>query len=325
VISGRGKWLASKTRRRIARAFFSRLYRDEYPETARTMMLAGTARSGTTWLGEILASQLPCRVMFEPFNPRKVAAYRGFEYFQYARPDADNPALERYCRTVFSGRIRDAWIDREVAHLRPSLRLVKEIRANLLLKWIARRFPEVPMLLVLRHPCAVVESRLRLNWATDSDIASFLGQSTLVADFLEDKLDLIASTDSAEGKHAIIWSISNLVPLRQFDAGALPIVFYENLCMRPGLELPTAFAALRQAAPADLARSLLRPSSTTTADSFMGEHRRSLSAWQDRLGAQRIDRILRIVDAFGLGELYDSAGMPAATGLGSARSGVPAA
>jgi hypothetical protein len=289
------------------------------------MMLAGTARSGTTWLGELIASQLPCRMMFEPFNPRQVAAYDRFEYFQYARPDADDPALERYCTTIFSGRIRHRWIDREVARLRPSLRLVKEIRGNLLLKWIARRFPEVPMLLMLRHPCAVVESRLRLNWATDSDIASFLRQPTLVADFLADKVDLIASTRSVEGKHAIIWSISNLVPLRQFTAGSLPIVFYEHLCVRPERELPVAFAALQQAAPADMADSLLRPSSTATADGFMLEDRRSVAAWKNRLDAERIDEILRIVDAFGLGGLYDSAGMPASPRFDSASSGAPAA
>jgi hypothetical protein len=300
-----------KGRRRIARTFYGTFYRDEQHETARCVLVAGTARSGTTWVGDLLAARRPCRVMFEPFQPRKVAAYGGYEYFHYARPHEDDDALEAYCRAVFSGRIRHPWIDREVACLRPQMRLVKEIRANLILKWISLRFPEVRRLLVMRHPCAVVESRMRLRWATDSDIASFLAQPTLVTDFLADKLDLIASTTTDEGKHAIVWCISNLVPLRQFASGGLPLVFYEDLCLRPERELPRVLTALGLSADDGISLdSFDRPSSTTTATSGILSRRRSLQEWQDRLGTRRIDNVLRVVQAFGLADLYDAAGSP---------------
>jgi hypothetical protein len=306
-----GRWLAMKGRRRLARAFYRTLYRDDHPETGRCVLLAGTARSGTTWVGELLAAQRPCRVMFEPFQPHKVAAFRGYEYFHYARPHEDDRELEAYCRRIFSGRIRHPWIDREVACLRPEARLVKEIRANLFLKWIALRFPEVRRLFVLRHPCAVVESRLRLGWATDSDIASFLAQPALVSDFLADKLELIASTTTDEGKHAIVWCISNLVPLRQFASGGLPLVYYEHLCTQPGIELPKVLTAVGFPQTYD-ARSdrYASPSSTTAAASRVLSGRPSHADWRDRLGAARIDNVLRVVDAFGLGDLYDAAGMP---------------
>jgi hypothetical protein len=302
-----------KGRRRIARTFYATYYRDQHHETARCVLVAGTARSGTTWVGEILAAQRPCRVMFEPFQPHMVAAFHSYEYFHYARPHDDDAALESYCQLVFSGRIRHPWIDREVACLRPQMRLVKEIRANLFLKWISLRFPEVRRLFVLRHPCAVVESRMRLRWATDSDIASFLAQPALIADFLADKLDLIASTTTDEGKHAIIWCISNLVPLRQFASGGLPLVFYEDLCLHPERELPRMLTALGLGADDGAERDALdRPSSTTTAASGVLSRRRSLHEWQDRLGTRRIDNVLRVVEAFGLGHLYDAAGSPRA-------------
>ena len=50
--------------------------------------------------------------MFEPFHPQKVDAYRHFNYFQYMRPEAENPALRNYCEKIFTGHIRHGWVDR---------------------------------------------------------------------------------------------------------------------------------------------------------------------------------------------------------------------
>jgi hypothetical protein len=69
----------------LRRRVYAALYRDTVGRLDRSMIVAGTARSGTTWLAEIIASQVPCRIMFEPFQPRKVQAYSQFEYFQYLR------------------------------------------------------------------------------------------------------------------------------------------------------------------------------------------------------------------------------------------------
>ncbi|HKX58690.1 MAG TPA: hypothetical protein VJN00_04895, partial [Steroidobacteraceae bacterium] len=85
------RWQLGRLRRRGARAFTSFLYRDGNRDERRTFMVAGTGRSGTTWLAELICSQIPCRLMFEPFNPRKVSAYREFNYFQYMRPGEGDP------------------------------------------------------------------------------------------------------------------------------------------------------------------------------------------------------------------------------------------
>jgi hypothetical protein len=274
------------------------------------MIVAGTARSGTTWLGEIVASQVSCRVMFEPFQPDKVRAYRRFHYFQYLRPAQDDPAMSSFCDAVFTGRIRDAWIDRELATLRPEYRLVKEIRANLLLGWIARRYPEIPLLFVVRHPCAVVQSRLELGWATDTDIASFLRQPDLVEDFLRDRMDLIRSTRTDAGKHALIWCISNLVPLRQFGAGGLPTVFYEDLCTQPEIEIPRIFEILRQPYDETVFSSLALASSSARGRRAVVDPLERASSWRHRLSASQVAEVLAIVDAFGLGDLDGESARP---------------
>jgi hypothetical protein len=276
------------------------------------MIIAGTARSGTTWLGEIIASQVNCRMMFEPFQPNKVRAYRQFRYFQYLRPGQDDPAMADFCTTVFTGRIRNWWMDQEVTHLRPQFRLVKEIRANLLLGWIARRFPEIPLLFIVRHPCAVVQSRLQLDWATDTDIASFLEQPALVEDYLADHLDLVRATRTDAGKHALIWCISNLVPLRQFAAGGLPVVFYEDLVDQPAVEVPRVFQALRQPYDASVFDSLVMPSASTRGRSSDVASAERTAGWRRRLTTAQVDEVLAIVEAFGLGHLYGASAVPLA-------------
>src|SRR5690606_27560775 len=137
------------------------------------------------------------------------------------RPYEKNPQLSAYCQQLFAGVVRHPWIDRELTNLRPSYRVIKEIRANLFLKWLHVNFPQVPLLLIVRHPCAVVLSRLQLRWATDGDIHACLGQEQLVTDFLRPYLALIEGAQTDEEKHAIIWCIHYLVPLQQFAAGEL--------------------------------------------------------------------------------------------------------
>jgi hypothetical protein len=82
----------------------------------------------------------------------------------------------------------------------------------------------------MRHPCAVVLSRIELGWATDRDIEPFLVQPHLLEDHLDPYFDLIYRAETVEEKHAVIWSVSNLVPLKQFNSNEWKVVYYENLC-----------------------------------------------------------------------------------------------
>lgn len=54
----------------------------------RTVLIAGTGRSGTTWLSGLVNHDRRYRDVFEPFNPGKVEAFRGFRSKQYLRPGA---------------------------------------------------------------------------------------------------------------------------------------------------------------------------------------------------------------------------------------------
>jgi hypothetical protein len=307
---GQLKWHYRWLWRRLRRLVFSKLYRDSNRDLHRSILVAGTARSGTTWLGDILASQLRGRVMFEPFHSRKVKAYSHYHYFHYMHPHEKDEGLAAFCRTVFSGEIRDKWIDGYVEVLLPQYRIIKEIRANLLLKWIQNNFPQVPQLFIIRHPCAVVLSRMALNWDTDRDIESFLAQPKLVEDFLGEKLDVIKKAVHPEEKHAIIWCVTNLIPLRQFQENELNVLFYENLCTQPEVEIARLFQAIQLGYQDSLFNTLEVPSTTTRPTSAIVIGEDNLSRWQNRLHSKQIDKILNVVEAFGLEYLYGDSLIP---------------
>jgi len=308
-------WRMSKLRRRLVQAVCSKLYRDTDRDTARSILVAGTARSGTTWLADIIASQVPCRIMFEPFHSRQVQAFRQFHYFQYARPGDRNEDLWSYCYQILTGAIRDKWIDRQVEHLFPRYRVIKAIRANLFLKWMNDRFPEVKLLFIMRHPCAVVLSRMQLGWATDTDIDPFLAQRKLVEDYLASRMDVIERAKTVEEKHAVIWCISNLVPLSQFEQDGLNVVFYEHLCTQPEIEVPRVFRTTSLPYRDDVLDHMDRPSTTSIRTSAIVTGDDKVMNWKGALSPEQIDRVFSVVQGFGLEEIYRDSAMPSAAAL----------
>jgi hypothetical protein len=308
-------WYFHKLHRRLIQKICGTIYCDTNRDLRRSVVIAGTARSGTTWLGDIIASQIACRVMFEPFHPGQVPQFRQFKYFQYMRPTAEDPALWSYCRQILTGDIRNKWIDRQVENIFPKYRVIKEIRANLFLKWLQTNFPEVPILFIMRHPCAVVASRMDLGWATDDDIRLFLAQQNLVDDFLTSYLHVIEGAKTPEEKHAVIWCISNLVPIRQFRPGELPVVFYEKLSVDPGSEIPRIFQLLRHRYENTVYDYARQPSVTTRAKSAVITGTDQLNQWRAKLSRDQIVRILSIVEKFDLGHIYNDSSFPASSNL----------
>lgn len=304
------RFWSRKLYRRAVQEIGSRFYVNPDSDVRKSILIAGAARSGTTWLGDLIASQIACRILFEPFNPDLVPEYRGFRYFQYMRPGTQNPQFHDFAHKVFTGAIRNRWIDHQNERIHSEYRVVKEIRINLALKWLHENFPEVPILFLLRHPCAVVASRIELGWATDSDIEPFLSQTDLVADHLSPYIDLIKSAKTAEEKHAVIWCVSNLIPLKQFEHGSLKTLFYETLCTQPQDELPGIFASFGSDHVGRAMDVVDRPSQTTrsTSDVVTGHDR--ISSWKRKLETSQIERIYRLVDAFGLGHLYGESFLP---------------
>ena len=149
----------------------------------KSIFVAGSGRSGTTWLQEIINYHNEYRVMFEPFYPQKVNIVSDWHPFQYLRTEDTEQRFLRPAEAILCGNVKNFWVDKYNKRLFSQRRVIKDIRANLFLHWIKDNFPEIPIILIMRHPCAVANSKSQGNWENNLD--HYLSQEDLMEDYLE--------------------------------------------------------------------------------------------------------------------------------------------
>jgi Sulfotransferase family len=269
-----------------------------------SVFLAGSGRSGTTWLSEIINHRRKYRYVFEPFNPREVGPFGHFRTKQYLRPDDQREGYLDPARLALTGALRDPWTDRFNGRIVARRRLIKDIRANLVLGWIRANFPGMPIILLLRHPCAVVVSRLALGWR--DNLSETMEQRELVEDFL---LPMEAEIRAARGdfeRHLFLWCIDNYVPMKQLGPQDLHLTFYEDLLVRPQAELQSLFTFLGEDFDDRLYRRMRRLSPLGRKNTC----RPSLEGWRTRVSDHQLQRTMEILRLFGLDHLYGEGTMP---------------
>ena len=94
-------------------------------------------------------------------------------------------------KRILSGGIRNIWVDGANRKVIARKRLVKEIRVNLMLRWIHNNFPDIPVVFLMRNPCAVANSWLTLGWnkkrpSTEPELEAILSQARLLQIYFSD-------------------------------------------------------------------------------------------------------------------------------------------
>jgi hypothetical protein len=300
---------------------------DRDGETSRAVFLAGGARSGTTWMSELINYDNAYRFIFEPFGKKQLG---DFWYGSYIRPDDADPALRERARYVFSGAFHDPWIDQFNGRLMADRRLVKEVRANLWVAWLRAQFPEIPVVFLMRHPIPTVWSRFKRYFeakdraAVDADpekrtadyLHYLLDQPNLVADHLAPFKDAIAAARTPWEQRLFTWCVQTYVPLRQFRPGDVHIVFYENVCVDPEGELRRMFSFIGRSLDDSFQRRLWKPSPMTNRKQ-MPDPKALVEGWRKKVPADEVRRAQEILHLFGLDVIYSADPMPNPDGLRS--------
>jgi hypothetical protein len=271
------------------------------------ILLAGSGRSGTTWIEEVIDWRQDHRVMFEPFWGKRVPICTVFHRYQYIQPADCDPRFVAPARAIFTGRLRNPWVD---AYTRASIykrRLVKEIRANMYLAWIRQHFPRLKMVFLMRHPGAVVASMREAQWSAP-DVLEFLDQPMLVDDHLHPFVDIIKNATDDFDKRVVYWCVMNLVPLAQLKQSDAHVVFYEDTVLRPAETLRSLFAFLGMPYDPAVLASVEKPSakqySGTTARGTSA-HRR-IDAWRENTSTEHMACLRSRLHAFGLDRVYSA-------------------
>ncbi|CAN5911115.1 hypothetical protein BH23ACT11_BH23ACT11_16340 [soil metagenome] len=278
-----------------------------------SIFLAGSGRSGTTWLSEIINYRNEYRYVFEPFYRDKVGLCKNFHRKQYLRPDDRRQEFLGPARKIMTGRVRNRWTDHFNRKLIVRRRLIKDIRANLLLVWLNANFPEMPRIFMLRHPCAVTVSRLKMGWK--DILADTMEQRNLVEDHLAPFEAEIRNARTPFERSIFLWCIENYVPLRQLKTGAFHLVFYEHLCANPETELHRLFEYLGTNPDESIYRNIGRPSSLSRSESAVVLGERPVDSWVGSVDASQLERAVEILSLFGLDGIYGEDPMPRTQGI----------
>jgi hypothetical protein len=288
----------------------------DYGDHRETVFLAGTGRSGTTWVANIINYANTYRLLFEPFHLGKVDIISHFRLKQYLRPDNCKRDFIEPAKVILSGNIRNAWVDKFNRKMIARKRLVKDIRANLLLKWIKTNFPEIPIILLLRHPCAVAYSRIELDRGIHfpAAVEEFLVQDELMEDFLDPFRSEIENAQSVFERQVFIWCIENYVPLKQFRTGEIHLAFYENFCTNPEQEIGRLFSFLGTTYSEKVMRAVKKPSAVSRKESAVYAGGSLIESWKKHITDEQVQKAVEILSLFGLQSVYSEDPMPLVSG-----------
>jgi hypothetical protein len=165
------------------------------------ILVTGSHRSGTTWVGRMLSLSPDVAYVHEPFNPRRSPGWLGERlphWYLYVCPQNERrylPMVRRMLELRYPlgrdlralpgprqlGQICLEWpksLRYRARHARP---IVKDPIAIFLAEWLADRFGVRPVVMI-RHPAAFAGSLKRLDW--EFDFANWADQPLLLRDHL---------------------------------------------------------------------------------------------------------------------------------------------
>jgi len=282
-------------------------------ENASPIVLAGSGRSGTSWLLNILTLDYNYRAIFEPFNWLQIPIASKF-YNLYLTSSDEYPELEKFMRQVFYYKTDEAWarwmhfgIGKKTPLLKKTLqyiynlpkykfwaknRVVKIIKGNLMLSWLQKHF-NAKIVYIIRHPCAVIDSQRRMGW--DTRLTRFLSQPKLISDYLHPYLDFIYSAKTETEKLAILWCIENFVPLQQIKKGEIKAFActYEHIICEPEKYLEGIMSFL--GFPLHIIKKNIIKMKRK-----MPPNKNNLQKWRFNLNKSEINYILNAVKHFGI-------------------------
>lgn len=288
----------------------------------RPILLTGSHRSGSTWVGQMIAACKRVGYIYEPFNvTRRNLGHCGasFPYwFTYVCPENEAryyPALRRTLSYRFdwaSGvrevrrwnharRLLKNWLRFQRYRIRNARPLVKDPLALLSAEWLAGRFGADVVVLV-RHPAAFVGSVKSLGWR--HDFSGFLAQPELMRDHFAIYRDEIESFAREErdlvSQAAFLWKLlyhvvgkyrearPDWIYVRHEDLSSEPVERFRELFER--LSLP--FDTVVQRTVEEYSRAsnpVERPAGRTQL--LRRDSRSNVWSWKGRLSAKEIDRV----------------------------------
>jgi len=278
-----------------------------------SVLLAGGGRTGTTWAANILNWRNDYRLMYEPFNSGHVGATASFTQHLYLRAGNDDPRYVEPARRVFTGRIRNWFVDEHNRVFYARKRLVKDVNILPALPWVHERFSQMPIVVLISHPFATAVSRMQMGWPGDTSV--FLDQPDLIEDQLGPFVDEMRNERDDFMRQLTFWCVDYSVCLRRLRRTDVHIIYYERLSALSEIELRGLCAFLGREWDPRMIDAIVVPSiqakrSRRAEPSAVVSGGDVLSGWRRHVTPQRSKRGRDLLRRFGLDEIYGDGDMP---------------
>ena len=286
--------------------------------TASSILVTGSHRSGTTWVGRMLTLSGETGYLHEPFNPRRVPGWAGQRipyWFLYVTEENEHHYAE-VVRDVLAFRypalsnLRHALSPRGAALYGPDLLrsvryrmrgprpLMKDPIALFSAEWLADRF-DAQVVVMIRHPAAFVSSIARLGW--HFRFRSWLAQEALLRDKLEPFRAAMHRCWAGEGdvieQGIVMWNaIHHVIDRYRSEHPEWSFLRHEDLAAEPVEGFRELYARLGLTWSDEVESAIREHSEGTTAETRRhGAVKRDSAAtvdlWKSRLDPAEIDRI----------------------------------
>ncbi len=280
-----------------------------------SILLSSLGRSGSTLVSNIINYKNDYRIIFEPFKYDRVKIAAQFIDPTYVVPSNTSEAISIPMKKILTGRVRNWWTDKPNQKIITTKRLIKDIYTNLMLGWIKKHYPEIPIILLVRNPFATIESWMRSEWGYVSHKKRTFEQRDLLEPLFPANIFYnyeIATSPLVN--HFYNWCINYYLPLKTFCNNEVFVTYYENYLENPSNEVKNLFSYLNKPFNEKALNKLKELSFTTRKDSPLRKGENMLLAWRKKYSEEEMSACMEVLSQFGLDTLYDyyGSGLPSA-------------
>jgi hypothetical protein len=288
------------------------------------ILVTGTHRSGTTWVGKMLAAAVATAYISEPLNVlhrpgvfhAKVEHW--YQYICEANEGDYLPAFHELLEFDYHlwDEIRSLRSRRDLLRMgrdffifyrglmRGQRALLKDPFAVFSTPWFAKRLG-CKVVIVVRHPAAFVGSLRRLRWPFD--FQNLLEQPLLMRDHLEPYREEMLSIKAEDvvGQAALLWKLiyRTVQETRELHTEFL-VVRHEDLSLDPIPGYRALYATLDLAFTPRVEKIILNSSSSENPSELSRkkvhdikiDSRANIDNWKKRLSAEEIKQVRQITE-----------------------------
>ena len=301
--------------------------------TRKPILVTGGPRTGTTWVGRVIAKDNSVHYIHEPFNIGNRRCTCGFKvdhWFHFVCSQNDSDSITHFTHLLGSplhrynllNLVQDLGSQRnQMANLRTLKKfagslfkpktLLKDPLAVFSAEWLAST-SNMDVLVMIRHPASFVSSYKSRNWS--HPMSHFLEQPLLMRKYLspfeEEIRDHEANEHDIAAQVALLWKFIHFMILIYQNAHPNWIfVRYEDLVLNPMMGFQKIFAQLGLTFSAKIIKMIeetsnpRNPMDPEMPYSIKQNSVENLWKWKNRLSSQEIDKIRTVVVGI-VGEFY---------------------